>query len=267
MNKGIFYAPDAGAGAGAAPGSGDGKAGGAPDAGGSGNAGSDSATLNARIAELEKENRNLEKDNVRNREGKRQKEEEARLVGEKAASTQKAVLEALKAAGIDIPGQDPTAEVNAKLKQIEEEKRKATDQERESKVARLTIEAALLKALAGKADDLDYALYRAARTAAFSDLKVEGDKVSGIEAVVTELTESGALKTGAADDGKKKAPGTGGQPDLRGEKYPWRDVVNKATPQKTAWMFFLDLPWETQQEARKTDTDFVKKLEAANFHK
>ncbi len=208
MNRGIFYAPDAGAGAGAASGSGDGKVSGAPDAGAGGAAGSDSATLNARIAELEKENRRLEKDNFSNREGKRQKEEEARLATEKAEAVKKAALDALRAAGVEIPGQDPASEVAAKLKANEEEKRKAADQERESRLSRLTIERELLKVLAGKVEDLEYALYKAGRTTAFSDLKVEGDKVSGIEAVVKELSEAGILKTGKDDGGQqKKDPG------------------------------------------------------------
>jgi hypothetical protein len=257
MNKGIFYAPDGAAGSGT--GSGEGGQGGGAGAGAGGGQATDLAALNARLADLERQKSALEKDLHKEREGKKTKDAEAQAATEKAAATQKAVLETLKAAGFEIPGQDPTTEIAAKLKVIEDEKRKATDQERESKVARLTIEAALLKALAGKADDLDYALYRAARTAAFSDLKVEGDKVSGIEAVVRELTESGALKTGTNDDGKKKAPGTGGQPPLQGEKYPWREAKD--------WNAFLALPWETQLEAKKTDPDFVKNLEAAHFHK
>jgi hypothetical protein len=248
-----------GTGSGTDPKVGSDKGGGAPGTGAGGDAGSDLATLNARIAELEKENRRLEKDNFSNREGKRQKEEEARVAGEKAEGVKKAALDALRAAGVEIPGQDPAAEVAAKLKAIEEDKRKKADEDRETRIARLTIERELLKALAGKADDPDYALYKAVRTSAFSDVKVEGDRVSGIEAVVKELTEAGVLKTGKDGGEQKKAPGTGGQPPLQGDKYPWREAKD--------WPAFLKLPWATQEEAKKTDPEFVKNLEAAHFRK
>lgn len=225
------------------------------------------AAVEAKLTELQRDKLQLEKDLNKERTEKGKRTEEAKFATEKAAAAQKGALDALKAAGIEIPGQDPATEVAAKLKAMDDEKRKAADQERESRITRLTIERELLKALAGKADDPDYALYRAVRTAAFADLKVEGDKVSGIEAVVKELAEAGVLKTGKDEGGPKKAPGGGGQPQLQGDKYPWRDVVSKATPEHSAWDLFLKLPWATQEEAKKTDAEFVKNLEAAHYRK
>jgi len=214
--------------------------------------------IEQKMVELQRDKLQLEKDLNKERAEKAKKDAEAKAATEKAASAQKAALDALRAAGIEIPGQDPAAEVAAKLKVIEDEKRKAAEEERESKIARLTIERELLKALAGKADDPEYALYRAVRTAAFADVKVDGDKVSGIEAVIEELAKAGVLKT---DKGKEpgRPPGSSGQPPLQGDKWPWREAKD--------WTSFLKLPWATQEEAKKTDPDFVRNLEAAHFRK
>jgi hypothetical protein len=261
MRNGMFFAPDGGAGSGTGSGGDGGQGGGAgagagsgagAGTGGGGGQAADLATLNARLADLERQKSALEKDLHKEREGRKAKEAEAQTATDKAAAAQKAALDALRAAGIDVPGQDPATEVAAKLKAIEDEKRKKADEDREARIARLTIERELLKALAGKADDPDYALYKAVRTSAFSDVKVEGDRVSGIEAVVKELTEAGVLKTGKVEEGLKKTPPAGGQPPLQGDKYPWREA-------KT-WQDFVKLPWATQQEAESKDPDFVNGL-------
>ncbi len=241
---------------------GTGGAGNAPDKDkGNAGAGAGQGTdLTAKVAELEaamtalqRDKLQLEKDLSKERGERNKRDQAAQQATERAAATQKAAIDALKAAGIEIPGQDPASEAAQKLRQIEDEKRKAADKDREDRIARLTIERELLKAMAGKADDSDYALYRALRTEAFSKIAVEGDKVSGIEAVVEELTKAGVLKAAQADgDKSKKAPGTGGQPPLQGDKHPWREA-------KT-WQDFVKLPWATQQQAEKDDPTFVEEL-------
>ncbi len=254
MRKGFFYAPDGGTGSGT--GSGDGEQGGGAGAGGG--QGTDVAAklaaLETELAKVQRDKLQLEKDLHKERDGKKRTDEEAKLATERAAALKATAVKLAKELGVEIPGDDPSAELAAKLKVVEEDKRKAADQERETRLSRLTIERELLKALAGKVEDLDYALYKAGRTAAYSDLKVEGDKVSGIEAVVKELSDAGILKTGKDDGQQKKAPGAGGQPPLQGEKYPWRET-------KT-WQEFVKLPWPVQQEAEAKDPGFIKELQS-----
>ena len=262
MRRNFFmFAPDGGGGT---PAAGDGGQGGSGGTGGAGGGqGADVAALNARLAELERQKSALEKDLHKEREGKRSKEAEAQAAAEKAAATQKAVLDALKAAGIEIPGQDPAAELAGAKQTIEDEKLRRAAEAQGAELNRLKIEGALLKALAGKVQDIDYALYRAVRTDTYAAVTVEGDKVSGIEAVVESLKTAGLLAAAdGGDAGKstaKTAPSANGQPDLQGAKYPWREAKD--------WAAFLRLPWETQQEAKQKDPDYVKSLEATHFRK
>ena len=264
MRRNFFmFAPDGGGGN---PGAGDGGQGGSGGAGSEGGGGqaTDVATLAARLADLERQKSALEKDLHKERESKKSREAEAQAATAKAATTQKAVLDALKAAGIEIPGQDPAAELAAAKQTIEDEKRRRAAEAQGAELNRLKIEGALLKALAGKVQDIDYALYRAVRTDTYAAVTVEGDRVSGIEAVVESLKTAGLLAAadGDGDTSKasgKAAPSANGQPDLQGAKYPWREAKD--------WAAFLKLPWQTQQEAKQKDPDYVKSLEATHFRK
>lgn len=211
------------------------------------------------LAESRKKVGDLEKDLHRARSTKTSAEEKA-AAAEKAAQDQKAaVRELLKKAGLidgDADG-DQDADIKAKLAEIEERQRKAEIATVQSQRDVALIEAAFYRAVAGKASDPEYALFRARSLAEWAQVKVEDGRPVGIDAVVAKLAETGVLgadSDGGADrGGSQRAPGANRQPDLQPDKRPWRNV-------KT-WPEFVKLPVEVRNLAREKDAEWVKKLE------
>lgn len=216
------------------------------------------AELAKRLADLERKKAALEKDLHKERESRKADTAKAEELETKKAEVAKQTRVLLRTLGVEVPDDDEadaSAELQKRLRQIEEQKleaeRAAITRERDA----AKIEAALVRALAGKAADVDYALYRARALDSFAEVKVENGKVVGVDALLEALAEAEVI--GKTDDVKPDAPNVSGQTKLQKGAKGWRET-------KT-WPDFLDLPVNLQMEAREKDKEWVAALEKKFF--
>lgn len=211
------------------------------------------AELAKRLAELERKKAALEKDLHKERESRKADTAKVEELETKKAEVAKQTKALLRSLGLEAPDDDADAssELQNRLREIEEQKREAekTAIARERDAAK--VEAAILRALAGKVGDMDYALYRARNLDAFAEVRVENGKIVGIDALLSALTEAEII--GKSEDNKPDAPNVDGQTKLQKGSKVWRDAKD--------WRAFLELPVKVQTEAREKDADWVKTLE------
>lgn len=223
------------------------------------------AQLARELADAERKRSSLEKDLHKERETKKELTDKVTKLSEADTVRQREVRELLKKAGLiedddDGKSTEGDLELKKRLQEIEEQKRQATVAaiERERDAAK--IEVALIRELAGKVEDTDYALYRAHRTEAWGDVKVEDGKVQGLDAVLEALTEAEVMTKAEDDDDDKgdddekaDAPASRRQAKLNKGGKPWREA-------KTLQEFNA-LPAAVQIAARDKEPEFVKVLE------
>ena len=212
------------------------------------------AELAKRLAELERKKAALEKDLHKERESRKAYTAKAEETEAKKAEVAKQTRALLRNLGVEVPDDDEAdaaTELQKRLREIEEQKREAERAAitRERDAAR--IEAAIVRALAGKVSDVDYALYRARNLDTFAEVKVENGKVVGLDALLSALTEAEVI--GKTEEDKPDAPNVDGQTKLQRGSKVWRDAKD--------WTAFLALPVKVQTEAREKDAEWVKALE------
>jgi len=212
------------------------------------------AELAKRLADLERKKAALEKDLHKERESRKVDTAKTEELEAKKAEVAKQTRTLLRMLGVEVPDDeeaDASAELQKRLQQIEEQKLEAERSVITSERDAAKIEAALVRAVAGKAADVDYAIYRARALDAFAEVKVENGKVVGIDALLVALAEAEVI--GKTEDQKPDAPNVSGQPKLQKGSKVWRDAKD--------WTAFLELPVNVQTEAREKDPDFVRSLE------
>lgn len=222
------------------------------------------AKLQKELTDAIRKQNELEKDLHKAREGKNSEAKakadlEAQL--DKQRTETKELLKKLGMLPDDGKDSDGDADLRKRIEAIEEQKRTERISAIESERDAARKEAALIRALAGKVEDVDYAIYRAQRIDAYAGVKVEDGKVVGIDELIAALGEAGVVPTGDDDKDKEEdkatPPASRSQSKLSDSKRPWRDARN--------WLDFLALPYAVQEQAQAKDSDWCKALERKHY--
>jgi len=223
----------------------------------------DAQTAKELAAAIRKQS-DLEKDLHKARESKNAEAAAKAELEAKLEKQRSETREILKKAGLIDDGKDSDgdADLRKRIEAIEEQKRTERFAAIESERDSARKEVAVVRALAGKVEDVDYAIYRAQRLDAWNDVKVEDGKIVGIDELMTAMAEAGLITADDDDDEgdkdqKTTPPEKRGQPKLSDAKRPWKDARN--------WLDFLAMPTTVQEQARAKDPDWVKTLERKHF--